>query len=290
MSGINDTGLPSPNFITIGRGALHIARMDPSTGLPDSDGFRHLGNAPDFSLTVNEEDLRHQSSLDALALTDKRLVLNRETELSFTLEEIHFDNIALFFNGSVGSYSSPTDGSWANHQDAIVSSAVKLGRSYPLYDDNGVRLYNLGAASLVYSFEEDPAGTPVTLVEDSDYTIDEEMGIVTFLVGAPNLVDGVSVVGWAVTTPAAGATAVDEMQALTEVGGSFVLMFLSVNPENGRKTEYMIHKVSLSADGDFALISNEWLSLPFTGLAEVNSLIDVAAGESTVLRARYLPA
>jgi hypothetical protein len=288
MSGINTSGLPSPNYITVGRGSLRLARMDATTGLPDSDGFRHLGNAPDFSLSVSEEDLRHQSSLDALALTDKRIVLNRETEISFTLEEIHFDNLALFFSGEVGSYSSPTNVSWATHQDAIVSSAVKLGRSYPLYNNAGDRVYNLGAASLVYSFEEDPAGTPVTLVEDTDYTIDEEMGIVTFLVGASNLADG-DTVGFAITTGAAGATAIDDMQGLTEVSAKFVLMFVAVNPETGRRTEYLLHKVSLSADGELALIGNDWQTIPMTGLAEVNSTIDVATGESRVLRARYLP-
>jgi hypothetical protein len=289
MSGINTSGLPSPNYITVGRGSLRIARQDATTGMADANGFRHLGNAPDFTLSVSEEDLRHQSSLDALALTDKRIVLNRETEISFTLEEIHFDNLALFFSGDVGSYSSPTNVSWANHQDAIVANPVKLGRTYELYNNAGDRVYNLGAASLVYSFEEDPAGTPQVLTLDDDYTIDEELGLVTFLVGATNLVDGVSVVGWSISTPAAGATAIDELQGLTDVSAKFVLMFVAVNPETERKTEYVLYQVSLSADGDLALIGNDWQQIPMTGLAEVNSTIDVATGESRVLRARYLP-
>jgi hypothetical protein len=376
---------PDTSNITIGRGALRLARLG-TDGLPDSDGFRHLGNAPDFSLAVSEEDLRHQSSLDALALTDKRLVLNRETEISFTLEEIHFENLAAFFSGAttVESIASATG------SGEVTDSALQ-GRWYPIVDSTGARVYDLGgrgvapqyvitadataasggdftltvdgqttgaiaynaaaatilaalealsnlvpgdvtvtdggggigsnngtatiaftddvdyvltanfagltgnthvlsnpveySAGMQYEFRSDQSGANTLLVVDTDFLVDEDMGLVFFVVGGA-AAEG-SPVNFVVLEASDDNASMDELQALTDTTGSFALMFVAINPETGEKTEWLLHKVSLSSDGELALVGNDWQNIPFTGLAQVNNAI-TGTGVSKVLRARRI--
>jgi hypothetical protein len=376
---------PDTANITVGRGALRLARLG-TDGFPDADGFRHCGNAPDFSLSVTEEDLRHQSSLDALALTDKRLVLNRETEISFTLEEVHFENLASFFSGttSVESMASAAG-------TGIVASEVMQGRWYEIVDSNGDRVYDLGgrgvapvyvitanavtatagdftltvngettaviafnaaaatilaalealaavvpgdvtvvdgggglasnngtatitftddldwvvtadfsgltgnphvltnpieySAGMQYEFRSDTGGANTLLVVDVDFLVDEDLGLVFFIEGG-GATEGVNAAF--VTLFASDDNAsMDELQALTDVSSSFALSFVAVNPETGEKTEWLLHKVSLSSDGDLALVGNDWQNIPFTGLAQVNNAI-TETGVSKVLRARRI--
>jgi hypothetical protein len=283
MPGINENGAPDTRDLIVGRGRLMAAKLT-AAGLPDANGFRHLGNAPEFNLTVNVEDLRHVSSLDALGFTDKRVVISREVEMSLVLEEVNYENYALFFAGTAETYDNPHDTTF-DHADAVITSAVKLGRWYPLYDDQAVpqRVYDLGAAGVVYSFEEDPTGTPQALTEGVDYELDHEMGHVRFLPTAVNVAEG-DEVGWAITTGASTPQDIDTVQGLTVADESYALLFVEIDPANGgQKAEWLFHKVSLSADGEMGLISNEWRQIPLTGLAESNSAITVG---SKVLQVR----
>jgi len=270
MPGLNTTGAPNTRDYTLGRGIVRLASLT-AAGLPDSDGFRDLGNAPEFNITLTVEDIRHQSSRTQLKFTDKRCTISQEVGLSFILDEINFQNLASFFAGTTGTYNNPHDTTWANHEDAIITSSVKIGNWYQLVDDNGDRVYDLGATGCVYSFEEDPAGTPVALAAD-DYEIDEEMGLVRFLsTGTSTLADG-EIIGFAITTGATVAQDLDEVAALQVADVAGALLFIQNNAcDEGNKTEYLFHKVSLSPDGDLPLIGDEFEQMSFTGVAEVNS-------------------
>jgi hypothetical protein len=379
MPGINETGAPDTRDLIVGRGRLLAARLT-SAGLPDANGYLHLGNAPEFNLTVNVEDLRHTSSLDALGFTDKRVVISREVEIGFVLEEGNHQNYALLFAGNVESFAN-TQALWVDPSDAIISQAVLLGRWYELYDDDGERVYDLargsnevfvltadattasdgtytltvngqttaaidhdaaaaaiisalellstvgsgdvavvdgggglasnngtatitfqgalaaqavtltanfgslvgnahvlsnptdGSTGLQFTVSEDPAGTPVPLTMGTDYEIDAELGHIRFLPTAVDIADG-DTVGWTIDATPTETQTIDTVQGLTESDPSFSLIFVEIDPANGgQKAEWLFHKVSLSADGEVGLISNEWRALPFTGLAESNSAI-----------------
>lgn len=269
MPGLNTTGAPNTRDYTLGRGIVRLAQLT-AAGLPDSDGFRDLGNAPEFNISMEVEELPHQSSRQGLKFTDARCTVSQEVQLSFILDEINFQNLSDFFAGSTASYDNPHDTTF-DHPDALVTSSLKVGNWYQLKDDNGARVYNLDATGTVYSFEQDPAGTPATLMAD-DYEIDEAMGLVRFLSGGTTSLSDGDVIGFAITVGASTPQDLDEVSALQREAVEGALLFIQSNAcDQGQKTEFLFHKVSLSADGDLSLIGDEFEQMSFTGIAQVNS-------------------
>jgi hypothetical protein len=115
--------------------------------------------------------------------------------------------------------------------------------------------------------------------------VDEDLGLVFFIEGG-GATEGVNA-AFVTLEASDDAASMEELQALTDTSGSFALSFVAVNPETGAKTEWLLHKVSLSSDGDLALVGNDWQNIPFTGLAQVNNAI-TETGVSKVLRARRI--
>lgn len=278
MPGLNTTGAPNTRDYQLGRGIVRMAALA-ANGLPDANGFRDLGNAPEFNISLSVEDVRHQSSRTQLKFTDKRVTISQEVGVSFILDEINFQNLSDFFVGSTEEYSNPHNSTWATTNLSVISTAVKVGNWYQLYDDGTAgshgpnRVYDLGAASLVYSFEEDPGGTPVPLVEGTDFELDKEMGLVRFLPTSILVVDG-NTVGWRISTAAAVQQNLDQVNALQRADVVGALLFIAANAsDQGNKTEYLFHRVSVSPDGDLPLIGDEFMQASFTGVAEVNSAV-----------------
>lgn len=270
MPGLNTTGAPDTRDYTLGRGITRLAQLT-AAGLPDSDGFRDLGNATEFNITVSVEDVRHQSSRTQLKFTDKRCTISQEVGISFILDEMNYQNLADFFSGTTEVYDNPHDLTWTGHETAIITDAVKVGNWYQLYSDLGARVYALGAAGLVMSFEEDPATGAVALAEGVDYELDLEMGLVRFLPASILVSDG-DVVGWEISTGASVPQDLDQVNALLRADVVGALLFIQTNAcDQGNKSEYLFHKVSLSPDGDLPLIGDDIQTAAFTGVAEVNS-------------------
>ncbi len=278
MPGFNLTGAPNTQDYVLGKGKILLAKINNATGLPDVNGFRDLGNSPQFNLTVTVEDRRHKNSRDCLAFTDARFIISQEVGLSFQLDEINFENLSDFLSGSTETYDNPHD---VTHTDVSITLTVKLGRWYELRKANGTRVYNLDAAGVVFTIEKD-ATTDVLLVEGTDYEIDKQLGLVRFKSTAVNIVNGDPVI-WTITTGATTPKNLDQVNALERSQVEGALLFIQDNSADcGQKTEYRFHKVSLTADGDLSLIGDEETVMSFTGVAEVNSLITDASQVLTV--------
>jgi hypothetical protein len=270
MPGINTSGAPQTRDYTLGRGIVRLASLT-AAGLPDADGFRDLGNAPEFGITVSAEDVRHQSSRTQLKFTDKRCTVSQEVGITFILDEMNYDNLASYFSGDTETFTNTHDTAWIGHELAIVAAAIKMGNWYQLKSDAGDRIYDLQAAGLVYSFEEDPATGAVALVEGVDYELDHEMGLVRGIPTSILLLDG-DTLGWEIGTAATVGQDLDQVNALTQADVTGALLFVQTNAcDQGNKSEYLFHKVSLSSDGDLPLIGDEIQQASFTGVAEVNS-------------------
>jgi len=270
MPGINTSGAPQTRDYTLGRGIVRLASLT-AAGLPDANGFRDLGNAPEFGITVSAEDVRHQSSRSQLKFTDKRCTISQEVGLTFILDEMNYQNLADYFSGGTETFTNTHDTLWTTHESSLVAAVLKVGNWYQLKNDSGVRVYDLGAAGLVYSFEQDPAGVPAVLAAD-DYEIDEQMGLVRFKSGGTTALADGDVIGFAITTGATTGQDLDQVNALTQSDVTGALLFIQTNAcDQGNKSEYLFHKVSLSSDGDLPLIGDEIQQASFTGVAEVNS-------------------
>lgn len=271
MPGINDTGAPQTRDYTLGRGIVRLASLT-AAGLPDSDGFRDLGNAVEFNITVEAEDLKHQSSRTQLKFTDARVTLSQEVGMSMILDEMNFQNLSDFFSGTTEVYNNPHDVTFLATA-ASVSTSIKVGNWYALLDASTVRqrVYNLDATGVVYDFVLDPSGVATSLSSD-DYELDEEMGLIRFLsTGTNTLADGDDI-GWAISTGATTPNDLDQANALTKTDVVGSLLFIQMNAQDGaNKTEYVFHKVSLTADGDLPLIGEDWMQASFNGVAQANS-------------------
>lgn len=85
---------PSPQNYTLGRGVVYIDRK-----LSDgtSTGERDVGNAPEFNITFERENLEHFSSRSGVSAKDKEVTLQITPGVSFTLDEINVENLRLIF-------------------------------------------------------------------------------------------------------------------------------------------------------------------------------------------------
>jgi len=264
----NTTGLPDTGDYNLGRGILYLAKLDPSD-MPDEDGWRDVGNATEFNVTIEREELDHQSSRSGLRVTDKTITLSADMSVSFTLDEINDQNLALFFSGETADHTNPSLSAQTN---VTLTTSVVLGRWYDLVDSNGERLYDVKEANL--TVEE--AGTPTTLTEGTDYDLDTEMGRIFIKTTAT----GISAGDALRFSYSADATAKDVQEVRGQTEGNVVvaMKFIAENPANSnKKSEFTFHKVTLGAEGDLALIGDEWMTMGFSGSVEEASSVDAAS-------------
>lgn len=270
MPGPNTTGAPKTSDYNLGRGAIYIATIDATTGRPN--GYRHLGNATEFNLSLAVETLEHTSSLEGLAVIDKEVVISQKATLSFTLDELSHENYALFVSGAKAVHTNVAVAGFTI-RTLIANAILAVNTWYDIVNTAGERAYDVQTADLALATS---AGSPVSLVADVDYTLDSEMGrvfigstakITTAIAGPFNIT--------AVLTANGAGNAVNEVKGLTQTNVRVALKFVAINPANNdSKTEFQFHQVGLKADGDLALIGSEFSTMGFTGAAERNTSAD----------------
>lgn len=274
----NLTGLPDPGDYTLGRGRLYFADIDATTGLPDANGFRFMGNCPEFNVSITAEKLEHKSSQTGLSVTDLEILKSLKVELKFSLDEQNDENMALWSAGEEGSITNPAI---AGFSATVMTDAVKLGRWYEIRNSSGVRAYDIDTSKL--TVRRDPSGTPVTLVLNDDYEVNTKMGLIFFLAdpATASLVDGDEID--VALSADAGASPVYEVKALTTTEGlSGCLLFIQENAQGSVQREFRFHEVSISADGDLGLISEEIGVMQFSGSVTKNVLADADSPYYTV--------
>jgi hypothetical protein len=266
----NTTGLPNTGDYSLGRGIVYEAAIDSTTELPTIAGWRDLGNATEFNVSLETEKLEHQSSRQGLKVVDKEVILSQKMTIAFTLDELNDQNMANFLSGATGSH---TNVAIAGFTIIEMVSAVTLGRWYDIVNSAGERAYDIDTANLQL---DETSGAPVLLVEGTDYTLDAKMGRVFLLSTATNIAAGEPL---SVTLTAdAGASPVEEIQGMTQGNIIRAVKFIAENPANSDKQrEYQFHKVTLSSEGDLSLIGDEYSTMAFTGAVESSVLADATA-------------
>lgn len=272
---INTTGKPNSQDYFLGRGILYIAELNASQ-LPGP--FRDLGNCPSFSITVDSEELLHQLSRTGLRVTDKRITLSQDISLSFQLDELSHDNLAVFFTGTLATVTNPAVAGVGTMMAPItITTDAKLGRWYDLktaYDGSGTATAFSAASVPVI---RRTSGTPMDLVLNTDYEIDREMGRVFLKHDAANVADGDDI-AWYSAADASAPASLQLMRALKGTVKDYALKFIAENPANSaEKIEYDFHSVQISADGDLALIGDEFAVAGFSGNAQKNTNVNVDA-------------
>jgi hypothetical protein len=273
MGAPNTTGTPNVDDYNLGRGIVYVSEL--TAGLPGA--WRDMGNAPEFNMNVETETLEHRSSRTGLAEIDKEVTISKKVSISFQLDEINAENLAEFLSGEKDSFVNPTVAGVAEQVAKFTN--VELGKWYDLTTAAGVRAMDLLAANL--TLEKDDA-VDVALVLDTDYELDLEFGRVFLKSTAVNIAAGDDM-NVTIAPTAAADTPIRRINALTQTERLVAIKFISDNPaNNGKRVEYNFHKVSLKADGDFALIGDDWSKIGYSGVLQKNLLADADSPYLTI--------
>lgn len=263
----NTTGLPDTGDYVLGRGKVYLAEINDVTGKPDTNGWRDVGNVPGFSISRESESLEHFSSREGTKTLDKEVVLSTKATLSFNVDEINAENVADWLSGEK---STHTNAAIAGIAERELCADVVLGRWYDIENAAGERAYDIDTADLTVEKQGAP---DVLLVEGTDYTLDLKWGRIFFKHTAVNIAAGDAA---DITLVAdAAAAVVTEVRGLTQTTRQVALKFIAINPANNdEECEIQFHQVNLKADGEFALIGEEFATMAFTAAIESNELAD----------------
>lgn len=237
------------NNYTLGRGEIWFARFAEGTQTPQ--GFRYLGNTPEFSLTIESENLDHFNSDAGIREKDASVPLEVNRTGSLVTDNINPENVALFFFGEA----------------SVEATGASTGNAYAIADIELDRAYMIGAtpSNPAGVFGIAPAGTntvttnpgAVVLVAGTDYDIDFDSGMITFLSGG-TVVAGDSV---DILYDLAASTRSRVISGSEPVEGAMI--YRTVNPTGDDATFYFPY-VKTSPNGDYALKGDEWQQIPMS--------------------------
>jgi hypothetical protein len=253
----NATGRPDTRHFALGRVIIMIAELT-AADVPDADGFVHLGNAPNFGVTLKREYLDHFSSMAGVRDRDERILINDVLDVDFGLEEPTEKAAAIFFSATPASY---TNVAIAGFTEYAMITAVKKGNTYPIKSSAGGYAFGIAASDL----NVEKSGSPDTaLVKDTDYTLDEKTGEITFLTSGVVLADGDQV---DVTLGANGLA--ETTRKIPILSRDDVTVAMRIKGTNGRDGEAFlleIPKISLTPNGALPLVTaQELMVIPLTG-------------------------
>lgn len=135
-----------------GQGKLFIATRD---GSGNPGAFRFVGNVKDLKFSLATSTLEHKESQSGQRLTDKRLVTEKKTSIDGVLEELNLDNLALALYGTKATHSASTVTAEVAPTGLVVGDYYRT--LYPKISNVVVK---------------DSAGSPATLVLNTDYSIE----------------------------------------------------------------------------------------------------------------------
>lgn len=230
--------------LTLGRGELWFDRFDDVT----KRGERYIGNTPAFSLSVEIDTLEHYSSDRGFKDKDESVTRSMNWNGSFTTDNIDVDNMAYFFAGKARNLTiAPLTGATDVLTRIVKGLTYQIGSSAT--NPSGIR--KITSATLV-------KGASTSLTEGEDYSIDLEMGRVTFLPGGSKIAGANDTVTITYTSPSQTRNQV--ISGREPVSGA--LRYISMNPV-GEKVDFFMPNVKINPSGEFTLKGDEWQQLTF---------------------------
>ena len=234
---------------TLGRGKVHFSRF--KTGTQTPSGFYYIGNTPEFNLTIESETLDHFSSDEGIREKDDSVPLEVTRTGSLITDNIDPKNVALFF---FGEEVTVTQASVASSVETLED--IKAGHSYKLGSTANNPTGYFGIATAGFAVAVSPGGT--ALVAGTDYEMNFDIGMITFLDTSALAVDGVDI---DVTYAVLESTRDRVLSGSEPVEGA--MMYIAFNPK-GKNFDYYLPYVKVTPNGDYALKGDEWQQIPFT--------------------------
>lgn len=237
------------NNYSLGKGEVYLAAF--KTGTQTPDGYRFVGNCPDFSVKVTSKTLDHFSSTGGIREKDDQATLDTERTAGITTDNLDMDNLAMFFLGEsltsilAGTVTVPTE----------TLADIKIGYIYPL----GTASYPQGARGLDVTGLTFHKGATL-LVAGEDYLVDPDAGTVEFMSGGTGaLADNDDVIVSVFNMKAATHNGV--ISGTTPFEGA--LRFKATQAK-GKKIDFFLPWVKINPDGDYSLITESWGEMKFS--------------------------
>lgn len=254
------------NNYTLGRGKVHFARFKPGTQVPD--GFRYIGNTPEFSLTIENENLDHFSSDGGIREKDDSVPLETTRSGSLSTDQISPENVSIFF---FGASSALTTAAVTALSETILGA--KRGYGYVLGVTPSTPAGVRGVNATTFLAKVGSA----TLVNGVDYELNADRGVITFKETATGITaNGTDTV---VLTYDLKATTRDRViSGSTPVEGA--MMYEANNPK-GKNFDYYLPYIRVAPNGDYNLKGDEWQTIPLS-----LEILKPANGEAIYLDSR----
>lgn len=220
---------------TLGRGILMIKKVGQSSWID-------LMHVKDVKVNVTADELEHENFRSGLKVVDKAITTKMTAKGSFMCDVPNPQNISLFLMGTDPIEVTQASGSWT----AQAFTVVKPGE-----------WQSLGKKDITVSSITDDAGTPVALVEGTDYLADWKRGMFlplegSTLIGA--IGDGFKITGtYAESSITRIAAAVAPIQ---------VHVWFMGDPATGKQADIRGF-ANIKPNGDLPLVSDEWSGFSF---------------------------
>ena len=238
MSNLSARAPDTDNYL-YGKGKIYFA---PLNILEVNQGEIDLGNAPDFAVAINTETIEHFSSREGFRQKDFEATVQVGGTVTFTLEEINFENINIAFLGDGKTVISQVSG-------AAVDEAVAAKL------DRWAKVDFREISSVVVN---GPGGTP-TYVLTTDYLLDLETGRVMALSTGSISADEALEISYNYV-----AWTSFKIRAITDPKITGLIRFIGT-PDFGPEWELEFWKVKLVLDGEVPLIGEDITQISFTG-------------------------
>lgn len=239
------------------KGNLLLADRDPVTGLPGS--FSDVGEVPVWELdpSVEFKD-NYSTSKDSPNEQDAHVAVQRTLTGSMTLKEKTAANLELILHGT---------------KSQVVSGSVTLQSFESGILAGDIRLLpgrHVAVSSLI--IKDSTSGTPLTLTLGTDYTVDLDYGVVTFV----NL--GAYVQPFKASYSYAAR---NDVTILSKTVTNKAMLFEGLNLANGKKERFLLHNVTIDPASKVPGKSEDFntYDLKFTVLKDPTKLPADALGQ-----------
>jgi hypothetical protein len=239
----------TPNYV-VGRGKLYFDKF--LTGTKTVSGNeRYLGNSPELSMSQDEETLDHYSSDSGIKVKDATVELQNDASMSFALDDISKENLALWFRGEAQD----------NALAAVVGATTTVDAvSKGSYIQLGLTAGNpIGSRNVSNVVVTNVTQANAVVVMAGNYEVDAVTGRVYVLDDAPDI-DEDDELSIAYDSALGTEEVVIAQNEIIE--GRMV--FIADNAA-GENRDYIWPYVRVRPDGDFSLKGDEWQQMSFGG-------------------------
>jgi hypothetical protein len=241
-----------------GQGKVWLGTRD-TNGNPQN--MRWIGNCPELKIALELSSLEHKESWSGSNLTDARMDVEKKANVSFSLESIQKENLALAFRGSMVDVAAGS---------AVTDEVLGAGVTTLAVGDL-LRLAKRNVSTVVI---KDSTGTPKTLVAGTNYRLNAKAGAIEIL----DLTTGGTFVGPLKASYTPGAT--KEVGLFTTGSVPYYLFFEGLNTADSNEPVLVdLFKVLIDPSKQFDLITDEYAKFPLEG----SVLMDSSRASSSVL-------